>query len=358
MTRARAFNLLEVAVASAIAGIIALAALSAFAVLNRQLVRLQAETTASDDAKTLIDFLVSDVQAVGGGQVRPWMALNVENGDDATSAPRCTNFGQSPCGPSDRLTYALLVPTPASVCKIVDINDVTHILTGDLDGTCCLSEMLLHAGYDARIPPILAPPVLANLKAHTVAVSPNGLNRQLSLDSVNPVTCTARFAAGPMANIDNAPGLIGQFVGGSVSVVRIRTLYLNETTHELFSFEDKRDFNGADVDVAVDEVTRIASNIFDFQVQLGYDSDGVTPGIIIDQLSASDEWRFNAAGDGAFAGDGLRMMAMGLIVGVNVHDPGYSSSAQIIGGTMKTATGVHLRSAMGKAALRNIFVFF
>ena len=104
----RAFNLLEVAVASAIAGIIAAAAVSSFAVLNRQLVRLQAETGASDDAKTLIDFLVTDLQAVGGGNVRPWMALWVEDNTQAT-ATRNAAFGQT-TRTSDRITYALAVP--------------------------------------------------------------------------------------------------------------------------------------------------------------------------------------------------------------------------------------------------------
>ena len=357
--RRRGFNLIEVAVASAIAGIVAAAALSAFAVLNRQLVRLQAETAASDDAKTLVDFLVTDLQAVGGGQVRPWMAMHVENGGDPGFNARCPNFGQTICGPGDRVTFGLLTQSNASVCRIAAIDGTTSVVAGDGAGpTCCLFNMVGRAGYDSRTTPHDAFPGLADLKVHTVAVSPNGLNRQISLEAIDPLLCTAKFKAGPLAGADNAPGLISQFVGGTVSAMRIRTFYLDEARHELVSFEEKRDFNGADVTVAPDERTRIASNVHDFQVQLGYDSDGVTPGIIVDQGNTTDEWRFNVDGDGPFPPDALRMTGVGIIVGVNVKDPRYSSSAQVIGGKEKVVSGFHLRGAMGKAALRNIFVFF
>ena len=328
----RAFSLLEVAVASVIAGIVAAAALSAFGVLNRQLVRLQAETAASDDAKTLVACLVSDLQGVGGGSVRPWMALDVEHGADASFAGRCANFGQTVCGPADRVTYGLLIPTRNSVCRIAAIDGTTQTVVGDGAGpTCCLALMMLRTGYDARPPPSAGLPTLADLKVHTVAVSPNGLNRQISLESVDSAACSAKFSAGPLANVDNAPGVVTQFIDGSVSAVQIRTLYVDETRHELLSFEEKRDFNGANVVVDADEVTRIATNVHDFQVQLGYDSDGVTPGVIVDASSNTDEWRFNAAGDGPFPAAALRMTAVGIIVGVNVKDPTYSSSAQVVG---------------------------
>ncbi|MDP2342182.1 MAG: prepilin-type N-terminal cleavage/methylation domain-containing protein [Deltaproteobacteria bacterium] len=352
------FSLLEVAVASAIAGIVAAAALSSFAVLNRQLVRLQAETSASDDAKTLVDFLVSDLQAVGGGAVRPWMAMQVDNGADTGFIDRCPNFGQTICGPADRVTYGLLVPTKNSVCRIAAIDDGTKTIGGDGAGAnCCLSLMMLRAGFDSRAPPTSGLPTLLDLKLHTVAVSPTGFHRQLSLENVDPITCTAKFSAGPLAGVDD-PGVIAQFVNGTVSAVRVRTLYVDESRHELLSFEDKRGFNGADVLVDADEVSKVASHVHDFQVQLGYDSDGVTPGIIVDRSSNTDEWQFNAAADGAFPPNALRMTGVGIIVGVNVKDPSYSSSAQVIGGDPKSVSGIHLRGAMGKAALRNIFVFF
>ena len=76
----RAFSLIELAVASAMAGVISVAAIGAFAHLNRQLVRTQRYTSASDNAKSVVDLLVTDMQGVGGGAIRPWMAIRLEDG--------------------------------------------------------------------------------------------------------------------------------------------------------------------------------------------------------------------------------------------------------------------------------------
>ena len=145
MKQLRAFNLLEVAIASAIAGIIAAAAISSFAVLNRQLVKLQAESGASDDAKTLIDFLVTDLQAVGGGNVRPWMALWVE--DNTQSTPlRDSAFNQSP-RTSDRITYALTVPDTRT-CQITSMTPSDIFTTGN--GSSCCFQLLADDDKAAR----------------------------------------------------------------------------------------------------------------------------------------------------------------------------------------------------------------
>ncbi len=351
------------------AGIIAIAAISSFAVLNRLLVRLQAESGASDDAKTLIDFLITDLQAVGGGAVRPWMALWVEDGGDPTARARCARFGQNPCGTSDRVTVALVVPDSRS-CPITRMTD-SEIFTDTNGPECCFVKLGENdgGGFVDRD---------SGLKMHVVAVR-NGASRQVSLSGLtNPGTgttpCSMRWAPGPMAGIDNKDGdtlldavdtdaagvLPSVFDGGTVTAVAIRTLFLDERSHDLFAFEDKRDFNGVAVTVDDDERRRIASNVYDLQLQLGYDGDPAD-GRLVDRGTVDDEWLYNALGDGLPRPVGvndLRMSAVGVVVGVNVKDPGYASSAQVIGGTVKSQPGTHMRSGMGKAALRNAFVFF
>lgn len=84
----RGFSLIEVAVAGAIASVVGLAAISTFAILARQMTRLQAEAGVNDEAKTIVDALVGELQGVGGGQVRPWMALRVDDG--GTGSDRVT----------------------------------------------------------------------------------------------------------------------------------------------------------------------------------------------------------------------------------------------------------------------------
>lgn len=375
----RAFNLLEVAVASVLVGIVAIAAISSFAVLNRQLVRLQAETRASDDAKTLIDFIVGDLQAVGGGAVRPWMALWVEDGADAASATRCGGTQFTGCGPvgsaSDRLTLALVVPD-SRTCPIVSMT-ATDIFTTGTGASCCFVQLLAEGGG------FVDPPLSLNFFMHAVAVQ-GGASRQVSLSNLvdpppGPLTCSMSWTPGPMAGIDNVDGddlydadpadldaaavLPAVFNNGVVAAVTIRTLYLDETTHELLSFTDKRGFNGVAVAIDPDENKRIASNVFDFQAQLGYDGDPAD-GRLVDISSATDEWLYNTApgvADTRPAGIDLvdlRMAAVGIIAGVNVRDANYSSGAQIVGGVPKTAASIHMRGGMGKAALRNIFIFF
>ncbi len=363
--KARAFNLLEVAVASAIAGIIAAAAVSSFAVLNRQLVKLQAETGASDDAKTLIDFLVTDLQAVGGGSVRPWMALWIEDNNTAT-ATRDGLFGQT-IRTSDRITYALAI-SDARTCPVVSIT-ATDVFTTGNSAACCFFQL-----QDTDKAGFLEPAGTINF--HTVIVK-GGASQQITLSNLtNPPlgpTCSMKWKPGPLAGIDNVDGdnLIDpidgtispapDFTNGSLSAISIRTIFLNETTHELFAHEDRRGFNGASVIVDADEKKRIASNVFDLQVQLGYDGNPAD-GRLLDTGTASDEWLYNNNADGNLPPgvdlNDLRMSAVGVVVGTNVKDSNYKSFAQVRGGVVKSVPGIHLRGAMGKAALRNIFVFF
>jgi prepilin-type N-terminal cleavage/methylation domain-containing protein len=365
--RPRAFNLIEVAVASAIAGIVAAAAVSSFAILNRQLVRLQAESGASDDAKTLVDFLVTDLQAVGGGSVRPWMALWVEDGGDGATAARDANFGQV-AHSSDRVTYALVVPDSRS-CPITAMTNSEIFTTGNA-ATCCFFQLgnTDRAGYDDG----------GDMKMHTVIVK-GGASRQVSLEALNnpatgPTTCSMKWKPGPLAGIDNKDGddeldpVDGDaasvpnsaFVGGGVSAVLLSTIFLDEATHELMAFEERRAFNGTDVNVEADERKRIAGNVFDLQVQLGYDGNPAD-GRLVDASSVTDEWLYNATSDALPASvsiDDLRMAAVGVVVGVNVKDSAYRSGAKVIGGNLKNNAGFHMRGGMGKAALRNVFVFF
>ena len=368
----RAFNLLEVAVASVLVGIVAVAAISSFAVLNRQLVRLQAETRASDNAKTLIDFFVGDLQAVGGDAVKPWMSLWVEDGDDVSDT-RCAQF--TGCGASDRLTMALVVPD-SQTCPVLSMTDDVIFTTGSGD-SCCFEQLRAQGGG------YLDPPSSTNFFIHTIVVR-GGASRQVSLSNLvtsppAPLTCSMSWKPGPLAGIDNVDGddfydanpadvdaaavLPAAFNSGTIAAVTIRTLYLDETTHELFSFSERRGFNGAAVAIDANERTRIASNIFDFQVQLGYDG-APADGRLLDVSSATDEWLFNTPSGTADTRPAtvgladLRMVAVGIITGVNVRDANYASGAQIVGGSPKSAASIHMRGGMGKAALRNVFVSF
>ena len=350
----RGFSLIEVAVASAMAGIIGVAAIAAFAALNQQLVRLQSESVASDNAKSLVDLAVTDLQGVGGGPIRPWMALWVENGADAAStrpaastaaALRTPGFLPPPVGSGvrpDRVTFASLIAEAPS-CEITAIDATTVSSTG-IGPACCLGNLVAKGNIKGR-----------PNRAHAYAI--NGANhRQISLSAVDTAACVATWAPGPLSPVD-IPGLLPGFVNGALVAADISTIFL-AASHDLMVFTEKDDFNGGDVTLTLGEVTRIASDVYDFQVQVGYDGD--QDGRIVDTGTSTDEWLFNAAGDdpASFNPEAVRMVAVGVIVGVPLTDPGYRSSAQVVGGTVVSASRLHLRGAMGKAALRNLFIFF
>jgi prepilin-type N-terminal cleavage/methylation domain-containing protein len=351
----RGFSLIEVAVASAMAGVIGVAAIAAFAGLNRQLVRLQSESVASDNAKSLVDLAVTDLQGIGGGPIRPWMALWVENGADSAStrpaasgaaAARTARFFPPPVATGvlpDRVTFASLIAEAPS-CEVISINATTVGSTGS-GASCCLRNLVTAGNIKGRPG-----------RAHAYAID-GADHRQISLSSVDAVACTATWQAGPLAPIDDNPGNLTALVGGTIVAADIKTIFLSRN-HDLLVFDEKDGFAGGDIDIQPLEVSRVASDVYDFQVQVGYDTD--QDGRIVDTGTTTDEWLFNATGDApaTFDPEAIRMVAIGVIVGVPLTDPDYSSSAQVVGGNLVTGSRLHLRGAMGKAALRNLFIFF
>lgn len=340
----RAFSLVEVAVASAIAGVISAAAVASFAMINRQMVRMQSESLASDHAKSLVDLLVSDLQGVGGGPIRPWMATWVEDGYAGDALGRDAIFAADTTTPvrSDRITYATLVAEAPS-CPITAHAGATVTASPGGGRGCCL-QRLLNAG---RIPGS------AFANAYMIL---GERHRQVTIRSVSIGACTATVSPGPLSAIDNPPAG-NNFTNGVIVAARVRTLY-RTSGRELRLYEE-RGGEGSVPIITPNETTRLAGNVVDFQVQLGYDRDN--DGRLVDTSDSGDEWLYNVAGfedQNTMARDELRMIGVGVIVAIPLTDPSYSSSARIVGSPQVEGQRLHLRGAMGKAALRNIFVFF
>lgn len=344
----RGFSLIEVAVATTIASIVGLAAISTFAVLLRQMTRLQAEAGASDEAKTAVDALVSELQGIGGGAVRPAMALWVEDADDPAAAARRVRFGQGATTKADRVTFAT---ARGSSCPIVAWSaGAGTAQSAGTGATCCWSALVDDSGFAELL---TAPKSLA----HVIVVH-GAAHRQVVVDQVNATTCTARFRSGPLHPVATNPA--ADFTGGVAEAVDVVTLYVDESTQRLMRFRERLDINGADVAVDPSERELVASDVFDLQVQLGFDA-APSDGRLDDRGDTTDEWFLNAAGDTMPAGAGpedLRMLGLGVIVGARIGDPEYRTTAQVVGGPVISRGGRHLRGAMGRAALRNVAVFF
>lgn len=341
----RGFSLIEVAVASAMASVIAIAAIGAFANLNRQLVRVQRESTASDNAKSLIDLLVTQLQAIGGGPIRPWMALWVENGTTArhpTSAARDTNFQRPTVSGSDRVTSATLIEE-APTCQVSAVTN-TEITVNSTNGQCCfqgIRNLFSLGGVDGP----------ASTAANVFLI--NNTNHMQVVLLKPALGCTATWVDGPLAPVDNRPAALASFVGATVVAADVRTLYVNNL-NELREFKQVAQFSAPPAPTA-QTTTLVSSDVFDFQLQLGFDTQ--PDGRIADGNSNADEWLYNADTDApTFSSSSLRMVGVGVIVGVRQVEP-RASAAVVVGGQSLVSTSAFLRGAMGRASLRNLFIF-
>ena len=104
----RAFTLMELMVAIALAGVISAATTAAFMGLYRAQKRLEQQAEADQEAKFLLDVLLSRAQQAGGDQIRPWDALVVENN---CAAATIGGVSLPACGGTDRVHLLRLDPS-------------------------------------------------------------------------------------------------------------------------------------------------------------------------------------------------------------------------------------------------------
>jgi hypothetical protein len=308
--------------------------------------------------------MIGNLQEVGGGAVRPYASVIVEND--------CVARGGFPdCKHSDRLTLVTAI-VGAPVCNILAITSSGTKIELDAD---CFED-------DATF----------SFSNRQVMLVKGDKHRQVVIKNISSGGRKADMAKGQASLIDD-PGVDADFVGGSVTPVLVATYYLvpydgtpsttrdpTNPTAALRVYVNTNQPNETTASPVIDptETDVVATDVYDFQVQLGYDA-APSNGRVDDAGSTGDEWLFNAAGETGpgQAGTGLasasmrdlRMAAVGFIVGVDVKDPKYSTTEQVVGGIARKScastdpsicaapAGFHLRGAMGRAALRNIFIF-
>jgi hypothetical protein len=79
MNLRRAFSMLEVMVATTLSIVVIAAATTAIIVIIRSLNQTGQSSSADTEAQLVSEYLVAQLQSVGGGAVRPWMAVVIEN---------------------------------------------------------------------------------------------------------------------------------------------------------------------------------------------------------------------------------------------------------------------------------------
>jgi prepilin-type N-terminal cleavage/methylation domain-containing protein len=325
--KARAFSLIELSVAMAIAGITAAAAITATMSLQKSMVATRKTTEIADDARFTLEHLLGPLRTVGGGLVQPWQAVSNSCVDDG-------RFTLEPCvaGKTGRLHVARLA-TP-SQCRITSIagNTITVERPG---GVCCLAN----ANTGLAIPgPVLLFP--ADTTASRAALRGPGWRSRICTPSLALCTCT--ISAGLTPGFDVTPpgrALVdADFAGGVLGRGGPTTYFVRTSTKHLMALFD---VTGTGLAVANELTPRVAG----FDSRIGYDRVPAD-GVIDLPLSATPD---------ATHLDDLRLLRVGLAVATTVPD------GRVAGGTLLGVAvnepGKKVVVAEGNAVVRATGVF-
>jgi hypothetical protein len=300
--RPTGFTLLELLVATTIAIIVVGAATMTILLLLRTLTRTGQSSTADAEAQLVHEFLATQLQGIGGGAVRPWMAFALEN--NAAGGSDVVHFADIPAD------------VPAAVTVIEHLGDgrYSFFLVNDGVGRCGLADLRRDVdgdGFPEAADANGAAFTRDDLTGHEVILtSPTGESwRSVVVEDVglgsDATSCFVAFATddrglvanGALCDADtiarNADGdeLLDQWVFGQLSFVRARTWRPRAVT------------GGPDGALAIVETLHTSGDpvertIFEglrsLQLAVGYDhapTDGVVR-VVADGVD--DEWLGNA----------------------------------------------------------------
>lgn len=322
---AKGFTLVEVLMALAISSVVLTIAFQVLVNMTGSIRALEQGALASDEVGLLSEYMLEKLMCVGGDTIRPWAAVWVE--DDF-------------CGDgTDRFTIVELEDHSLQ-CTFSEF-DGTTLSTGDTKD-CCLTEVFV--------------------KQQVIVVSgsgdENGHWASKTVTAVDTKRCTATMEEGQARVLDNLPPDDAVWGGGSVAVVRVRSVWLDATTDELKFTED------GDGDGTL-ETTVVADHIIDLQGALGFD---VSPWDwrVTDTGGRDDEWLYNVEGEvlgksetpglEAARRDDLRLIRVGLVVGAPAKGLANRSTAQVLNGPVRVRKGWVLRPFVATTSLRNFDV--
>jgi prepilin-type N-terminal cleavage/methylation domain-containing protein len=326
MSTTRAFNLIEVAVAMAIAGIIAAASVSVFGIINHQLVTVAASTRASNQARTVVAHLVARTQTVGGGALRPWDALVIE---DAPAPAR----GPLPATTTTSRLWTAVAIAGASDCVVTSIAGDDVIVPA----SCCQQNYLSLDKGSGFCPPVHAVDALlvAGETRHQRTIQHATLHADAG-------TCALHTTPGPLAFADR--GDVASLAGGTLSLARVRVVTVDESSHDLWEVTDRN----ADGTVALEESVVLAGNVHAFTVRAGFDEDGhgVVPETAWTRTVPSPDATLPA----------LRAVELGLVVGARVPAGRPENTVRFDGRTFSVPRQ-RLEATTSRALLRSLLLF-
>lgn len=281
------------------------------------------------------------LQVSGGGPLRPWHAIKVEN-----------NCGPSDvlpgCDESDRITIAQIgrdgsgSAFPTCTLSGAGYDPATGHVSVDNSSGCCLQPIFANQGM--------------------AMLSGSATVRYRYITKVDMNACTLETEDFRQAQLlTNAPA-DEEFLNGTMVVVGVSTYYLDQQNHTLMSY------SSSDNNTVINEgeAKVVERDIFDFQISLGYDVGPSRDGLFWNRENATDEWLYNATDDiwgkqglaNALDSD-LRMIYVGLTAGSQDNRRNATSShAGIFDGPARQVPGWTLFNVTRKVSLRNNLVFY
>lgn len=337
----RGFTLTEAALAMALVGVIAVAAIGLYASVSQTFTATRKAAMLNDRAQSAIDYLMHDLRSIGGNGIPASSAIFVEDpaplrDNAATGFPDGSDAaagfeGRAPFpGTADRLTtFTAIKNVPP--CPITGMTGPA----GDGEGT---AQFLL-TPCPGCVPPINPGTccfTMGTLRpfVRTVMLM-NGANFRPVVLSNDSGTCQFRWQdiVPDQMRSQPQPASLADYIGGSAVLVDFRTYYLDPITHDLMMHLDTL---GEPPDVSalmndygdkpnvVGERYRVLDGVYDFQVSLGYDLDG--SGDLADS-NGVDEWLYNVPGESeaampvGFQRNLLRMVRVEIVVGIPMRGP-------------------------------------
>ncbi len=324
MKQHRAFSLIEMMVAMAIAGIIAASAIGAGMAINRVMVDTRRRVVVWDEAKRVEEALLSRVQEAGGDPMAAYQSVFVE--DNCVADPVRNLPG---CAGADRITIVTARPGFPSC----DVTNVGVVLKGVASPPCCLTTDFTGAA---------------------VLVKKDGSVVTLSLHSPNTSSCQVNA---PPGQGNPGPAALGD---GQLALITTQTIFprLKGATgeYELMLWTDKGSPGNGKVDAS--ELQLFADRVFDFQIALGYDTNP-EDGDVVDTNSTTDEWLGNAEAipatiPASIAASQLRMVDFAVAVGAPAERFTDQPVQLLNRATAIQPANIYLAATRGQVTFRNL----
>lgn len=304
----------------------------------------EGRSTIYQDAILIGGWLRNELMGAGGGSVRGWMGIWVE--DDC--GPRSIFPA---CQDSDRLTIST-VTNPLQECLITaQLGPGRVQVAWTSPGVCCMQPQAANeVSYSAK----------------QVMLTLGDFNSQQYVTAVNLALCQADITNGQASGNALPPPPVGNpnWTNATMTMVNTQTLYWDGTNFTLRRFIDANNDNAAQPG----EDVIVADQIFDLQVALGYDFNVADGNISETANGVNDEWMHNnpiapeVYGAGFFVApisrSAMQQVMFAVIVGnVDTTLSLATPTVRILNGPPRTRAGWILQEEISRLTPRNSFIF-